>query len=105
MPVDMYRKRRVREYAEPRVYFDRLMNNVRCDNEYNSGYDAWKQHKQLDVAFLFGCETTGMTEEDMDKCQVMLGIPTNPKFGSLNLACAVQIIAYDWRMALGWDVT
>jgi tRNA/rRNA methyltransferase len=42
-----------------------------------------------------------MSEEDMDKCQVMLGIPTNPQFGSLNLANAVQIIAYDWRMALG----
>jgi tRNA C32,U32 (ribose-2'-O)-methylase TrmJ len=33
----------------------------------------------------------------------MLGIPTNPRFGSLNVAAAVQLIAYDWRMALGCD--
>ena len=37
----------------------------------------------------------------MDKCDIMLGIPTNPNFGSLNLASAVQLIAYDWRMANG----
>jgi tRNA C32,U32 (ribose-2'-O)-methylase TrmJ len=30
-----------------------------------------------------------------------LSIPTDPKFGSLNLAAAVQLIAYDWREALG----
>lgn len=107
MPVDMHRKRREREYIEPRVYFERLLNDiVRCDNnvyKYDSSNDVDVQQKQLDIAFLFGCETTGMDEEDMDKCHVVLGIPTNPKFGSLNLASAVQIIAYDWRMALGWD--
>jgi tRNA/rRNA methyltransferase len=43
----------------------------------------------------------GMTPEDMVLCDVMLGIPTNPLFGSLNLASAVQLIAYDWRQALG----
>ena len=37
----------------------------------------------------------------MDMCNTMLGIPTNPSFGSLNLAAAVQLIAYDWRMAIG----
>ena len=38
----------------------------------------------------------------MDMCNTMLGIPTNPSFGSLNLAAAVQLIAYDWRMAIGY---
>ena len=42
-----------------------------------------------------------MKEEDIDLCDVMLGIPTNPYFGSLNLASALQLIAYDWRMAIG----
>jgi len=42
-----------------------------------------------------------MDESDMDKCDVLLGIPTNPAFGSLNLAASVQLIAYDWRMAVG----
>jgi tRNA/rRNA methyltransferase len=45
----------------------------------------------------------GMSESDMAQCNVILGIPTNPNFGSLNLAAAVQLIAYDWRMAIGWD--
>ena len=35
------------------------------------------------------------------RCSVALSIPTNPNFGSLNLASAVQVIAYDWRQALG----
>ena len=37
----------------------------------------------------------------MDRCDALLGIPTDPAFGSLNLAAAVQVIAYDLRMALG----
>lgn len=41
----------------------------------------------------------------MDKCDQMLGIPTNPNFGSLNLAAAVQLISYDWRMAIGGNDT
>jgi tRNA/rRNA methyltransferase len=32
---------------------------------------------------------------------VALSIPTNPQFGSLNLGAAIQVIAYDWRQALG----
>ena len=53
------------------------------------------------MAFLFGCERFGMANEDVYRCNVALSIPTNPKFGSLNLAAAVQLIAYEWRMALG----
>lgn len=53
------------------------------------------------VAFLFGCERFGMANEDVYRCHVALSIPTHPQFGSLNLAAAVQVIAYEWRMALG----
>jgi tRNA/rRNA methyltransferase len=35
------------------------------------------------------------------RCHVCLSIPTDPAFGSLNLAAAVQVIAYEWRLALG----
>ena len=42
-----------------------------------------------------------MKNEDVYRCHAALSIPTNPKYGSLNLACAVQLIAYDWRQALG----
>ncbi len=53
------------------------------------------------VAFLFGPERFGMQNEDVYRCHVALSIPTDPNFGSLNLAAAVQLIAYDWREALG----
>ena len=53
------------------------------------------------VAFLFGSERFGMTNEDVYRCHVALQIPTHPQFGSLNLAAALQVIAYEWRMALG----
>ena len=53
------------------------------------------------VAFLFGSERFGMQNEDVYRCHVALSIPTDPNFGSLNLAAAVQLIAYDWRQALG----
>ena len=53
------------------------------------------------VAFLFGSERFGMQNEDVYRCNVALSIPTAPNFGSLNLAAAVQLIAYDWREALG----
>lgn len=53
------------------------------------------------VAFLFGSERFGMTNEDVYRCHAALSIPTNPGFGSLNLGAAIQVIAYDWRQALG----
>ena len=53
------------------------------------------------VAFLFGSERFGMKNEDVYRCHVALSIPTAPGFGSLNLAAALQVIAYEWRMALG----
>lgn len=58
------------------------------------------------VAFLFGSERFGMANEDVYRCHMCLSIPTNPKFGSLNLGAALQVIAYEWRLALGgFEVT
>jgi tRNA/rRNA methyltransferase len=42
-----------------------------------------------------------MRNEDVYRCHSVLTIPTDPKFGSLNLAAAVQLVAYEWRLALG----
>jgi tRNA/rRNA methyltransferase len=53
------------------------------------------------VAFLFGSERFGMQNDDVYRCHACLSIPTDPNFGSLNLAAAVQLVAYDWRQALG----
>jgi tRNA/rRNA methyltransferase len=52
------------------------------------------------VAFLFGSERYGMSNDDVYRCHVALSIPTNPAYGSLNLAAAVQLVAYEWRQAL-----
>ena len=52
-------------------------------------------------AFLFGSERYGMRNEDVYRCHAALRIPVSPEYGSLNLASAIQVIAYEWRMALG----
>ena len=47
------------------------------------------------VAAVFGRESAGLTNEEIDRCQAILRIPTSPDFRSLNVASAVQIIAYE----------
>ena len=56
---------------------------------------------QQGVGFLFGSERFGMRNEDVYRCHVCLSIPSNPQFGSLNIGAAIQVIAYEWRLALG----
>ncbi|MEY4713470.1 MAG: hypothetical protein RIS88_2920 [Pseudomonadota bacterium] len=53
------------------------------------------------VAFLFGPERFGLANADVYRCHAALQIPTDPAYGSLNLAAAIQVIAYEWRQALG----
>ena len=57
--------------------------------------------REAGIAFLFGSERFGMANDDVYRCHVALSIPTNPGFGSLNLGAAIQVIAYEWRQALG----
>ena len=52
-----------------------------------------------DVAILFGRERYGLTNEEMQRCQYLVNIPSNPAYSSLNLAQAVQIIGYELRVA------
>jgi tRNA/rRNA methyltransferase len=51
------------------------------------------------VAFVFGSETAGLTNDEMFACQYLVHIPANPGFSSLNLAQAVQVVAYELRMS------
>ena len=53
------------------------------------------------VGFVFGSERFGMANEDVYRCHALVSIPTHPDYGSLNLAQAVQLLAYEWRQALG----
>ena len=52
------------------------------------------------VAFVFGNETAGLTNEEMFACQTLVHIPANPEASSLNLAQAVQVVAYELRMCV-----
>jgi len=75
---------------------------------------ALSESGQHEVALLFGRERYGLTNEEMQRCHMLVHIPSNPDYSSLNLAQAVQIIGYELRMAalggdgqvldaLGWD--
>lgn len=72
----------------PREHFANLLENA-LDLTQKQG-----------VALLFGCERFGMSNQDVYRCHAALSIPTVGSYGSLNLAAAVQLIAYDWRQAL-----
>ena len=52
------------------------------------------------VALLFGPERAGLSNAELDLCHALVSIPSNPEYGSLNLAMAVQIIAYELRLAM-----
>ncbi len=49
------------------------------------------------VALVFGQERTGLTNEELDRCHAVITIPANPEYSSLNLASAVQVLAYELR--------
>ncbi len=70
--------------ASPREHFARL---------------AGQERQRL--AFVFGSERFGLANDDIYRCHACLTIPTAADYASLNLAQAVQLIAYDWRQALG----
>ncbi|MCC6212304.1 MAG: RNA methyltransferase [Burkholderiales bacterium] len=56
------------------------------------------------VAFVFGNEQAGLTNEEMLACQYLVHIPSDPGFSSLNLAQAVQVVAYELRMTSNPEV-
>lgn len=55
--------------------------------------------KEKTIALVFGTEMSGLTNEEVDKCQLLVSIPSDPGFRSLNLAAAVQLVSYELRMA------
>ncbi|KRW66460.1 RNA methyltransferase [Pseudomonas sp. TTU2014-105ASC] len=52
-----------------------------------------------EVALVFGREYAGLTNEELQRCQYHVHIPSDPQFSSLNLAAAVQVLTYEVRMA------
>jgi tRNA/rRNA methyltransferase len=83
----------------PRKHFEALLK-AELLTQSAQGQEPESAAKNAGIAFLFGSERFGMRNEDVYRCHVCLSIPSNPKFGSLNLGAALQVIAYDWREAL-----
>jgi tRNA (cytidine32/uridine32-2'-O)-methyltransferase len=60
-----------------------------------------QQAETTRTAILFGRERTGLTNDELDRCHYLVQIPTNPDYPSLNVAAAVQVVAYELRVAAG----
>jgi len=60
---------------------------------------ALAESEAHEVAVLFGRERYGLVNEEMQRCQYLVNIPSNPAYSSLNLSQAVQILAYELRVA------
>ena len=70
-----------------------LMNPREC------GIRVWQEAAEHDVAIIFGREDRGLTNEELHKCTYHVHIPSNTEYSSLNIACAVQVLCYEIRMA------
>ena len=57
------------------------------------------QARAGEVALLFGNETSGLSNEEVQRCRRSVFIPANPGYGSLNLGAAVQVLCYELRLA------
>jgi tRNA (cytidine32/uridine32-2'-O)-methyltransferase len=53
------------------------------------------------TALLFGRERIGLTNEELGRCHILVNIPSNPDYSSLNIAAAVQVLGYEFMLARG----
>nr|WP_318384709.1 tRNA (cytosine(32)/uridine(32)-2'-O)-methyltransferase TrmJ [uncultured Enterobacter sp.] len=63
------------------------------------GLKSVSEGQHAPVALVFGRERVGLTNDELQKCHYHVAIAANPEYSSLNLAMAVQVIAYEVRMA------
>jgi tRNA/rRNA methyltransferase len=82
---------RLREYSPPITSPRRLATQLASDSGLNA-------------ALVFGNERYGLPNEIVEKCNALINIPANPDYSSLNLAQAVQVLAYECRMAGAGDI-
>jgi tRNA/rRNA methyltransferase len=79
--------------ARPREFAGRVLA-VR-----EAAEDAFAHTAHGDVALVFGTEMSGLSNDELARCGLVATIPASPDFGSLNLAAAVQVAAYELRVA------
>lgn len=58
-----------------------------------------EQGGEIEVALVFGREHSGLSNEELELCNYLVHIPTNPDYSSLNVAAAIQVLAYELYMA------
>jgi tRNA/rRNA methyltransferase len=89
---------RLREFSpplmQPREFAASISASMAASTAASTADDS-----TLQAALVFGNERFGLSNEQVERCNVLLHVPTNPDYSSLNLAQAVQIMAYECRMA------
>ena len=63
--------------------------------------EALRHASAAPVGLVFGTEMSGLSNEELAQCHCVATIPANPRYASLNLAAAVQVAAYELRVAAG----
>ncbi|MEO1245084.1 MAG: RNA methyltransferase [Pseudomonadota bacterium] len=71
--------------------------NWPCLDAHEAAAKAIAESSRGTAALVFGPEKSGLSNDDLDLCNALLSIPTNPEFSSLNLAMAVQVVCYEIR--------
>ena len=61
---------------------------------------ALEEGQDQDIAIMFGQERAGLTNDEIQRCHQLVHVDTDPSYGSLNLSQAVQLMAYELRMAV-----
>ena len=78
---------RLREFSPPIFTPQQFADKILTDEHVN-------------CALVFGSERYGLSNEDVEQCHALINIPANPDYSSLNLAQAIQILAYECRMGI-----
>tara|TARA_B110000305_G_scaffold46118_1_gene49081 strand:- start:832 stop:1566 length:735 start_codon:yes stop_codon:yes gene_type:complete len=63
-----------------------------------------QHHDGAQVAIVFGREHSGLSNDELDRCQKLINIPANEAYSSLNLAAAVQVFAYELKMSFNPEI-
>jgi len=66
----------------------------------SAAHSVVTEHQGQNIAILFGQERAGLTNDEIQRCHQLVHVDTDPDFGSLNLSQAVQLMAYELRMAV-----
>jgi tRNA/rRNA methyltransferase len=69
-------------------------------NVREAALEAKKIASTQPIALVFGTEMSGLSNAELDCCQLLAMVPANPEYSSLNLAAAVQVVCYELRMAI-----